>query len=183
MIWVYGGAFNPPTVAHQHIISHIKNMYPQDTVIIVPVGNDYQKSTLIDFSHRYHMCQLAFKEVEISTYEQDHPFKGTYTLLQQLQQEKHERVGFIIGADQLDQFHTWIEYQKLMQEHHCLIISRQGVIETQQQELLDQFKHYTWIQLDIPISSTYIRNNVESSKPHVDSSVYDYIKKHELYKE
>ena len=38
---VYGGCFNPPTIAHQEIISYLANHY--DKVILIPTGNDYNK--------------------------------------------------------------------------------------------------------------------------------------------
>ncbi|MGB0417791.1 MAG: hypothetical protein ACPGCR_03360, partial [Acholeplasmataceae bacterium] len=28
MIWIYGGAFNPPTKAHLNIVKTLKSMYP-----------------------------------------------------------------------------------------------------------------------------------------------------------
>lgn len=44
---VYGGCFNPPTIAHQEIISYLANHY--DKVILIPTGNDYNKVGLIDY--------------------------------------------------------------------------------------------------------------------------------------
>lgn len=183
MIWVYGGAFNPPTLAHQHIITHIQLMYPDDHVIVVPVGNDYQKSSLIDFFHRYHMCHLAFEGVEISKLEHNQSYQGTLHMLKKIEEEKNDEVGFIIGADQLETFTSWINYKTLIQEHKCLIVSREGTSLNTYSSLLKQFKKYTIIDLDYPMSSTQIRNNMFKHIEDINPKVYAYIKMHSLYKE
>jgi nicotinate-nucleotide adenylyltransferase len=183
MIWVYGGAFNPPTLAHQHIITHIQLMYPDDHVIVVPVGNDYQKSSLIDFFHRYHMCHLAFEGVEISKLEHDQSYQGTLHMLKKIEEEKNDEVGFIIGADQLETFTSWINYKTLIQEHKCLIVSREGTSLNTYSSLLKQFKKYTIIDLDYPMSSTQIRNHMFKHIEDINPKVYAYIKMHSLYKE
>lgn len=183
MIWVYGGAFNPPTLAHQHIIKHVQLMYPDDQILVVPVGNDYQKSSLIDFFHRYHMCRLAFEGVEISKIEHDQSYQGTLHILKIIEQEKKDRVGFIIGADQLETFTSWINYQTLIQEHKCLIVSREGTSLTKHAHVLKQFKDYTIIDLDYPISSTKIRSHIKGHIEDLNPNVYAYIEMHTLYKE
>ena len=47
---VYGGCFNPPTIAHQEIISYLANHY--DKVILIPTGNDYNKVGLTMLSYQ-----------------------------------------------------------------------------------------------------------------------------------
>jgi nicotinate-nucleotide adenylyltransferase len=183
MIWVYGGAFNPPTLAHQYIITHIQLMYPDDLVIVVPVGNDYQKSSLIDFFHRYHMCHLAFEGIEISKLEHDQSYQGTLHMLKKIEEEKNDEVGFMIGADQLETLTSWINYKTLIQEHKCLIVSREGTSLNTYSSLLKQFKKYTIIDLDYPMSSTQIRNHMFKHIEDINPKVYAYIKMHSLYKE
>jgi nicotinate-nucleotide adenylyltransferase len=183
MIWVYGGAFNPPTLAHQNIITHVQLMYPDDQVMVVPVGNDYQKASLIDFFHRYHMCHLAFEGVEISKMEHAQPYQGTRHILKTIEKEKQEDVGFIIGADQLESFTSWIHYEKLIQEHNCLIVTRKSSNITKHQTLLNRFKQYEIIHLEYPISSTQIRNHLTTHIDDLNPNVYAYIQMHALYKE
>lgn len=183
MIWVYGGAFNPPTLAHQHIMTHIQLMYPDDHLMVVPVGNDYQKSSLIDFFHRYHMCHLAFEGVEISKIEHDQSYQGTLRMLEKIEEEKKDKVGFIIGADQLETFTSWINYETLIQKYQCLIVSREGTSLTNHSSLLKQFKDYTIIDLDYPMSSTQIRNHISNHIEDINPKVYAYINMHSLYKE
>ena len=67
---VYGGCFNPPTIAHQEIISYLANHY--DKVILIPTGNDYNKVGLIDYKNRVEMLNIIIKpynNVVISTIE------------------------------------------------------------------------------------------------------------------
>jgi nicotinate-nucleotide adenylyltransferase len=183
MIWIYGGAFNPPTLAHQNIISHIQLMFPDDRLIVVPVGNDYQKPSLIDFFHRYHMCHLAFENVEISMLEHDQIYKGTLNLLQTIYNQTQEEVGFIMGADQLLNLKSWIQYQSLIENHACIIITREGFKLETYQSLLTMFKKYIIIDMSYPISSSQIRLDVTSSLSHINPKVFAYIQMHGLYKE
>lgn len=183
MIWVYGGSFNPPTLAHQHIISHLRLMFPDDRIIVMPVGNDYQKPALIDFFHRYHMCHLAFDGVEVSMMEHHQTYQGTLHLLQSIHNQTHEDVGFIMGADQLPNLKSWIQYQTLIENHPCIIITREGIELKAYQSLLNMFKHYKTLDMSYPISSSQMRQDITAHMSHIDPKVYAYIHMHGLYKE
>ncbi len=183
MIWIYGGAFNPPTKAHLNIVQTIKSMYPDDQVMIVPVGNDYQKSSLIDFFHRYHMCQLTFEDAIISTKEHDQKYQGTLALLQSIEKDTHQKVGFVIGADQLKNLTKWIHYDVLLKTYPCLIFHREGVNVDDYQTLFKKFFHYQLIPFDYPIASTKIRKHLKDHLDHLDPKVVGYIEMHGLYKE
>jgi nicotinate (nicotinamide) nucleotide adenylyltransferase len=129
------------------------------------------------------MCHLAFEGVEISKLEHDQSYQGTLHMLKKIEEEKNDEVGFIIGADQLETFTSWINYKTLIQEHKCLIVSREGTSLNTYSSLLKQFKKYTIIDLDYPMSSTQIRNNMFKHIEDINPKVYAYIKMHSLYKE
>ncbi len=68
-IGFFGGCFNPPTLAHFEIVKNALNNYNLDKVVIVPMGDKYQKKDLISFEHRFQMLCKMFeneKNVEIS---------------------------------------------------------------------------------------------------------------------
>jgi nicotinate-nucleotide adenylyltransferase len=183
MIWIYGGAFNPPTKAHLNIVKTLKSMYPDDHIMIVPVGNDYQKSSLIDFFHRYHMCQLTFEDTIISTIEHDQKYQGSFALLKAIKNETQQEVGFVIGADQLKNLTKWINYESLIKTYPCMIFKRADVNMDDYQSLLKKFYHYQIITFDYPIASTMIRKHLKDHLDHLDPKVVGYIEMHGLYKE
>jgi len=43
MVLVFGGSFNPPTKAHLEIVEKLLERYEHARVLLLPVGDDYQK--------------------------------------------------------------------------------------------------------------------------------------------
>ena len=59
---VFGGSFNPVTIAHEKIVNLILSKFPDAKVIILPVGNSYNKPKLVSFNDRMTMLNLVFKD-------------------------------------------------------------------------------------------------------------------------
>ena len=49
----FGGSFNPPTYAHINVAKMSIEKFNLDAVYFVPVGNLYNKLSLIDENYRY----------------------------------------------------------------------------------------------------------------------------------
>jgi len=123
---IFGGSFNPPTIAHMKIAEYLLDSFPKATLTFLPNGNRYHRKTLIDATHRIHMLQLMAdrfpKRVRISDHEAvQETFLGTYHTLKQF-----ERPYFVIGLDSLATIETWIEAEKLVRENDFLVIPRKG---------------------------------------------------------
>lgn len=182
MIWMYGGAFNPPTIAHHQIMIHLKKMYPSDTLIIVPVGDHYNKPSLVSFTHRKNMIHLLDASLQIIDVEQHTPFKGTLNTLKYLEKIHKNKVGFVIGADQLETIHTWISYETLLKNHEMLIMKRPHYDMSKYEHLL-KTHHATYrvIDLNLDVSSTSFRT--QKNEHVLNKNVLKYIQKHHLYEE
>ena len=63
---VFGGSFNPPTKAHKLILDKLFLLFKPDNIIIVPVGDNYQKKGLIDYTHRLEMVKLLDSRDKLS---------------------------------------------------------------------------------------------------------------------
>ena len=60
VILFWGGAFNPPTLAHLSFPEYILHEYSEvEKVLFVPVNSLYEKNCLIDNEHRFNMLKLA----------------------------------------------------------------------------------------------------------------------------
>ena len=46
MIILYGGSFNPPTLAHYGVVKLLNEVYNPDKIILMPVGCKYPKPNL-----------------------------------------------------------------------------------------------------------------------------------------
>lgn len=182
---VYGGSFNPPTLAHIEIIKRLLALYPQASLMIVPVGDDYRKKELAPFKHRYHMLKLATKDISkvmISTIEHERPYQGTLATLKELEAIDQELL-FVIGSDNLIHFDQWINYQELLSSYPFIVMNRSGYMTKEEADLMFQEIPHKFIFLDfyIPISSSEIRHHVDLFAHYLDEEVYRYIKQHHLY--
>jgi nicotinate-nucleotide adenylyltransferase len=190
MIIVFGGAFNPPTIAHKEIYYHIQKSIDFDEFIYLPVSNLYTKSSLIANHHRANMLELltkGLKKATVSLLElSDSDFLGTYQSLLRIQEKyPQEEVAFVIGADNLGSIHKWINARNLLIDFKFVVINRdkldiEKVIE--KDNFLKEFKDRFIIlpHFDSDISSTIFRETLDPA--YVTEEIYDYIMKNDLYR-
>ena len=183
---VYGGSFNPPTVAHYEIAKNVLKRFPKSKLIFLPASLYYNKANLINEVDRINMlmlvCERLGERASISTFElENDKFLGTYYSLKQF-----DDCYFLLGADNFNYIDKWIMFEKLISENKFLIIPRKGYnIEKKisENELLTKYRD-NFILLDEfkvnHISSSLYRSTKEEKfvLPEIDK----YIKEKELYK-
>jgi nicotinate-nucleotide adenylyltransferase len=191
MIVVFGGAFNPPTIAHKQIYFYVKKRLDVKEFIYLPVSSLYTKRSLASNFHRLQMLMMMTKGlpgVKVSSMELDDPeYRGTYQSLVRIQESHPEEiVAFIIGADNLPKLDKWINIKGLLSEFKFIVINRNhtDIRQVIEDDPLLRDYHDSFITLpdfDIPVSSTAFRGTLNPGD--VTTEVYDYIMVHELYKE
>lgn len=181
---VYGGAFNPLTKAHIDIVNLILKTYKNSKVIIVPVGNDYNKSELIDFHDRYNMINLVFKNnknVIVSKIEHENVFQGTIETLNKLS-ETYSNIHLLVGSDNILYFDKWIKYEKLLSTYPLLIVNRDNVLIN---NVMSKYNYlnvkFNIIKYNSEINSSLIRKNINKYKEWLNIDVFNYIKENKLY--
>ena len=133
---IFGGSFDPPTIAHMQIACEIYNNFENiDQVWLVPCGDGRSDKKLrTSASDRLSMLHLIkddliapnvpiyIDETEVNRGE----YVPTYFLLKELT-EKHKDKEFIfcIGTDLLGGLKTWDECEKLVDEFEFIITSRE----------------------------------------------------------
>ncbi len=185
MIIVFGGTFNPPTIAHQQIVKKIASLYNPSKFLIMPVGDNYSwKDSFASFDRRFEMLKLAFKDkkYEISDLENQNTYKGTYQSLLKIKETYKSDVYFVMGADNIEKFDEWINFDKLINEFYFIILTRKTI---DLNKIIDQkYRQYQKriiiLDCSINIAASDFRNNPEK-KDLLPKSVYSYIKKHNLY--
>lgn len=180
---VFGGSFNPPTIAHYEIIKKLSSL-DYEEVIIVPNGDRYKLKELVNFDHRYNMLEIMtreFENVTISRIEENSNFKGTIETLRNL-----NHPVFAMGDDSLITIKTWINYEVLISENNFLVFTRNKKISDlityiKEDEILNKYiNHFTFLELDFPnVSSSMFRKTNDQSL--VTKGVYEYIIKNNLY--
>lgn len=194
-ILIVGGAFNPPTVAHIEIPLQIAKKMKLDSILYLPVGNEYNKSTLIDIEHRKNMLQIAINNSikkrlkenpndNISTYidfleAYHYRILSTIESLDILEREWNADLYFFCGADNLATLPYWDNADKLLEHYHIVVYSREGwkieEIIVNNDLLLNAYKNKRILCIPIEtldyanVSSTLIRDTIKDEFPDDDN--------------
>ena len=127
-IGIYGGSFNPPHNGHSTVINYLLDNGVLDKVYVVPTGRNYVKKGLEKFEHRRAMLDLALKDIsgaEIVDIEDRDTQVYTYMTLDYFKERNPlDDIVFIMGSDNLLEFHTWKEYQYMLDNYHFVVIMR-----------------------------------------------------------
>lgn len=179
---LFGGSFNPPTIAHYEIIKYLSKNY--DEVLVLPNGDTYTFAgkVLDSFRHRVNMLNEMIKylpNVKVLELENDKEFMGTYHTLRIL---KHPT--FVLGADCIPKLHLWKHFDELMEENNFIVFNRgESEIKNMLNDNIHLSKYLNKFEIvDLKVadvSSTEFRNTL--NKDLVSEEVYDYIIKNELY--
>ncbi|MDD4184145.1 MAG: nicotinate (nicotinamide) nucleotide adenylyltransferase [Candidatus Izemoplasmatales bacterium] len=190
MIIVFGGAFNPPTLAHLAIYHHVKEHLDIDKFIYLPVSSLYTKRSLASNHHRFQMLKLltkAYPDIEVSKMEFDDPdYMGTYKSLLRFQEHyPDQEILFLIGADNLPKLHKWINAGSLLNDFRFIIVNRNQrdlLKEIENDPFLSQYKDQFIIlpEFNAEISSTEFRSTLNLD--YVTADVGEYITIHQLYR-
>lgn len=137
-IGLFGAAFDPPHLGHQHLIAELLKANLVDQVWVVPVKSHPFAKPLSPVEHRLAMVKLMLaalqaegwgpEQVRLETYELDQPgVSYSYQTLQYFAGAYPDHTfSWIIGADNVANFAKWHHYQELLAQHQVLIYPRPG---------------------------------------------------------
>lgn len=129
---VFGGSFDPPTIGHVMVVSHLLLNEPEiDQVWVVPCYLQAGK-TLTDFSHRLEMCKAAFNwlpRVAISEAERNLGGESITARTIKALWDSYPRCKFrfVMGSDLLDKVNTWEGWDVVKELAPPLVIGRAGI--------------------------------------------------------
>ena len=130
------------------------------------------------------MCNLV-KNNQIKVSTSLNSYQYTYQVLKELENEyTADSLFLIIGADNIINFDKWKNIDDLL-EYNIIVVNRDNININKYVECFNKKDNFIVINnFDyIPISSTYLRNNINSdvAKEYIDERVYRYIKEKRLY--
>lgn len=211
-IVMLGGSFDPVHNGHVALAEHVTQCLQPDELRLIPAGDPWQKPPLhATAAERVRMLDLAFAATALPYVIDEQEIlrcSPSYTIdtLRALRAQVGPEAAliFVIGADQLQQLHTWREWRSLLDFAHLCAVSRPGYslqnadlqTEVQQvfmqrlatpQQLCRQAHGFTYLDtsLSFNISSSAVRAALQQEKPVnalVPPQVLDYIHRHKLYK-
>lgn len=195
---VYGGAFDPPHLAHRALAQAAVEQLKLDSLLILPTGQAWHKDrALTPAHHRLAMTRLAFHDLPKSRVDDRETRRAgpTYTVdtLRELAQENPAAQLFLVmGADQAKSLHTWHEIEAIYRLAIIAVAERDAPdLPLTQSQARSQAKDPA-IQGDfraivlplLPHSATDIRTRVASGQSPdalVCAAIASYIQKNHLY--
>jgi len=193
----FGGSFNPPTYAHINIAKMSIEKFNLDAVYFVPVGNLYNKPSLIDEKYRYKMLQLVcgdkikVENVELNRKETLDTLQA-FNLIEEKYKNDETEIFYIMGADNFEKLPNWKDSKKLVEDYQYIIFKRDGSNLEQciekNQILKKNRQNFKFLDLQqyADISSGIIRELIkkedyEKCKEYTDAAIVQYIKENKLY--
>lgn len=196
-IAILGGAFNPITKGHIQLAQFVLNSSNEfDEVWLMPSYKHMFNKEMVSPEHRLEMCKIASQNdgrIKVFDFEIKNQLSGeTYNLFKRLKQDEelNNKYNFsmIIGLDNANNFHKWVNFQELERMVRFVVVPRKGY---------DRDMNVTWylerphifLKNDcdiIEISSTKVRNIFKNEvfddiNKYLDQNVINYIKKNKLY--
>ena len=166
-IGLFFGSFNPMHLGHKIIASYMVEFSDLDKVMFVvsPQNPLKKKQSLLDKHHRLMIIRMEVEdnlELQVSDIEFSMP-QPSYTIdtLVRLK-EKNPAIEYalIMGADNLQNFHKWKNYQKILEGYSIYVFPRPGFE-------INRIHKNIHIVKDVPqmeISATFIRNSIKGGK-------------------
>ncbi len=190
-IALLGGSFDPPHLGHLSVARQIKHLLPIDEVWLIPCFQHAFHKKLTDASHRLEMTRLlATDKIKISDLEMKR--KGVSITSETLDSFKkaypNNIFSWVIGDDQVKDFHKWDEWERIVQDYKLIIVPR-SVNTIDLSKYFPNRTNITYLTSDSwqisTVSSTEIRKRVREGKAIdqlVPKKIERYIIVHGLYK-
>jgi nicotinate-nucleotide adenylyltransferase len=181
-VFIFGGSFDPPHVAHVLAITYVIATYEVDEVLIVPCYRHPLGKELSRFEDRVAMCERAMgwlpRTVVSRVEEQLGGESRTLRTIEHLRAENPDwSMRLVVGADILLEGKRWHGFDRISELAPLLVLGRVGVeVKGALPPVLPE------------ISSTAIREAVRAGRmaelaPLVPRSVLAYIERHQLYRD
>ena len=165
-VGILGGTFDPPHSGHLHISKiAIKKLKLKSLTWIITKQNPYKKKPYLSESKRIMLSKkILIKEKKIFVKLQDNTVKSTSTfdLLTYLK-KKNRRLNFyfIIGSDNLIQFHKWKNWNKIPDLAKIVVFARSKyILKAFKSVAAKKLKKKDWIYINakkVNISSSLVR--------------------------
>jgi len=188
-IGLFFGSFNPIHIGHMVLANYLVEYTDLDKIwfVVSPQNPFKNKETLLDEKQRLYMVKLAiendnrFKASDIE-FKLTQPSYTINTLVHLKEKFPKNEFALIMGADNLETFHKWKNYETILKNHDIYVYPRPNSTGG---DLKDHPKVKITTAPLIEISSTAIRNAIKEKKDlrhFVPASVWEYLTEMHFYR-
>ena len=167
-IGILGGSFDPPHEGHLYVSKKsIKLLKLKKVIWVITRKNPLKKNPFFSFTLRKKLCRKIIngqKKIQLKYYEDILKSKTSIALIRFLKKRTKYRVFFIIGSDNLINFHKWKNYKELLKLCILVVFSRKGFDTKAKKSVIMKHlkgKNIKFLKnLKIDISSTQLRSKI-----------------------
>ena len=129
-IGVLGGSFDPAHKGHLAISKEAAKRFKLKKIIwAITKKNPLKKKSKTSLSERIQGCKKITKQtdfIKVKFYEKMIKSNKTINLINYFYKNKSNEIYFLMGADNLVNFHKWHKWKSISQKCKILVFDRQG---------------------------------------------------------
>lgn len=187
---VYGGAFDPPHMAHEHLVRMIAEKYHPERLLIVPSGLRSDKSYKISLEHRIKILSIFAEDLADIGAELCDDFivgciiDGTTLGVDRIFRERfgHSPTQ-VFGTDVIPHMKSWDPSGRVEREISKIFVRRAGSPEADFSNISNHLIITPELPSDITtLSSSQVRENIKNRVFHgLAPRIAEYIADYKLY--
>ena len=129
-IGILGGSFDPAHKGHLAISKEaVKRFKLKKVIWAITKKNPFKKKSSLDLANRIKICKKILKKIktiEVKFYEDKIKSNKTISLINYFTKDKKNEIYFIMGADNLINFHKWHKWQIISKKCNIVVYDRYG---------------------------------------------------------
>ena len=129
-IGILGGTFDPAHKGHLEISKQAKKRFGLKNIIwAITKQNPFKNESKSNLRSRMQFAKKIIDKnnyIKVKFYEDKIGSNRTIHLIKHLSKEKQNEIYFIIGADNLINFHKWYKWKSIIKKCNILVFDRQG---------------------------------------------------------
>ena len=129
-IGILGGTFDPPHKGHLVISKEaVKKFNLKKIIWAITKKNPFKKKSISSLKERVDYCKKIIQKtnfIEIKFYENKLKSNRTIDLINYLFKDKKNEIYFLMGADNLINFHKWHNWKQISQKCNIIVFDRHG---------------------------------------------------------
>ena len=129
-IGILGGTFDPAHKGHLEISKQARKRFGlKDIFWAITKQNPFKDESKSNLKSRIQFAKKIIGKnnyIKVKFYEEKIGSNRTIDLIKHLSKEKQNEIYFIMGADNLINFHKWYKWKSILKKCNILVFDRQG---------------------------------------------------------
>ena len=129
-IGILGGTFDPPHKGHMAISKEAMKRFKLKKIIwAITKKNPLKKKSMENLRTRINFCKKLIRKIkfiEVKFYENIIKSNKTINLINYFTKNKRNEIFFLMGADNLINFHKWHNWKQISQKCNIIVFDRHG---------------------------------------------------------